>query len=196
MRTPVRQLVRPVIRRFPRYGLCIGPFAIFLIFLAGTQAGESPFFQDRSATAGIGFRLENHPTDQKYLIETMTGGCAFLDYDQDGLLDIFLVNGAAIVAEPGKPPHFDKSDPKYWNRLYRNLGGGRFEDVTEKAGVRGKGYGIGVAVGDYDNDGYPDLYVTNYGHNELYHNERNGTFRDVTAQAGVAGGGFSASAAF
>jgi len=190
---------RPAVPGFPKYIVRISLFFLLVIFLgllAGTRAGESPFFQDRSAIAGINFRLENHPTGTKYLIETMTGGCAFLDYDHDGLLDIFLVNGADIVSEPGKPPRFDKSDPKYWNRLYRNLGGGRFEDVTERAGVRGGGYGIGVAVGDYDNDGYPDLYVTNYGHNELYHNERNGTFRDVTAQAGVAGGGFSASAAF
>ena len=131
-----------------------------------------------------------------FLIETMTGGCAFLDYDGDGLLDVFLVNGAAIRLEPSKPPRIDKSEPRYWNRLYRNLGGGRFEDVTEKAGVKGKGFGLGVAVGDYDNDGFPDLYITNYGQNELLHNERNGTFRDVTPQAGVAGAGFSTSAAF
>ena len=85
-----------------------------------------------------------------------------MDYDGDGLLDIFLVNGARILTEPGKTPHFDKSDPKFWNRLYRNLGGGKFQDVTEKAGVRGKGFGLGVAVGDFDNDGFPDLYVTNY----------------------------------
>src|SRR3989442_480646 len=112
------------------------------------------FFQDRSRLSGIDFRLENSPTSEKYLIETMTGGCAFFDYDGDGLLDVFLVNGAAISVEEGRL-RIDKSDPRYWNRLYRNLGGGRFQDVTEKAGVRGKGYGMGCAVGDYDNDSFP-----------------------------------------
>ena len=85
----------------------------------------------------------------------------------------------------GKSP--DKSDPVYWNRLYRNQGDGTFDDVTERSGLQGKGYGMGVAVGDYDNDGRPDLYITNFGQNELYHNEGNGTFKDVTASAGVQG---------
>jgi hypothetical protein len=149
MSISMRTRVRPVVPGFPKYIVRISLFFLLVAFLgllAGIRAGESPFFRDHSTIAGISFRLENHPTDTKYLIETMTGGCAFLDYDRDGLLDIFLVNGADIVSEPGKPPRFDKSDPKYWNRLYRNLGGGRFEDVTERAGVRGKGYGIGVAV--------------------------------------------------
>ena len=126
----------------------------------------------------------------------MTGGCAFFDYDADGLLDIFLVNGAALREVTDDHPKIDKSKPQFWNRLYRNIGEGRFEDVTAKARVQGTGYGLGVAVGDYDNDGYPDLYVTNYGRNELYHNERDGTFREVTDKAGVTGGGFSSSAAF
>jgi hypothetical protein len=166
------------------------------IEVARLASNEEVFFRDRRAESGIDFRLEHSPTDQKFLIETMTGGCAFLDYDGDGLLDVFLVNGAAIGLEPGKPPRIDKSEPRYWNRLYRNLGGGRFEDVTERAGVRGKGFGLGVAVGDYDNDGFPDLYITNYEQNQLLHNEGNGTFKDVTMPARVAGGGFSTSAAF
>ena len=120
----------------------------------------------------------------------MTGGCAFLDYDADGLLDIFLVNGAALREEADDQPRVDKSKAQYWNRLYRNVGKGRFEDVTAKARVQGKGYGLGVAVGDYDNDGYPDLYVTNYGRNELYHNEGDGTFREVTDKVRVSGGSF------
>ena len=164
--------------------------------VANLASSEEVFFRDRRTESGIDFRLQHSPTDQKFLIETMTGGCAFLDYDGDGLPDVFLVNGADIRLEPGKPPRIDKSEPRYWNRLYRNLGGGRFEDVTEKAGVRGKGFGLGVAVGDYDNDGLPDLYITNYGQNELLHNEGNGTFRDVTLASGVVGGGFSTSAAF
>jgi hypothetical protein len=158
--------------------------------------GDTSVFRELGPASGIGFHLENSPSPEHFLIETMTGGVALLDYDGDGLLDIFLVNGAAIRQEPGKPPRFDKSDPKYWNRLYRNLGNLKFQDVTLTAGVRGGGYGLGVTVGDYDNDGYPDLYVTNFGRNELYHNERNGTFREVRGDAGVAGGGFSTSAAF
>jgi hypothetical protein len=175
--------------------LCI--LGLGAIAIRGGDAPKSKSsFRELGPSSGIAFRLENSPTPERNLVETITGGVALLDYDGDGLLDIFLVNGAAIRTEPGEPPRFDKSDPKFWNRLYRNLGGGKFEDVTEKAGLRGKGYGLGVAVGDFDNDGFPDLYVTNYGANELYHNERNGTFREVTATAGVAGSGFSTSAAF
>jgi hypothetical protein len=177
--------------------LLAGAFAsLCSLEVARLASSEESFFRDRRTESEIDFRLEHSPTDQMFLIETMAGGCAFLDYDGDGLLDIFLVNGAAIRLEAGAPPRIDKSEPRYWNRLYRNLGGGRFEDVTERAGVRGKGFGLGVAVGDYDNDGFPDLYITNYGQNQLLHNEGNGTFRDVTSAAGVAGSGFSTSAAF
>src|SRR5580704_3905077 len=95
-----------------------------------------------------------------------------------------------------QPERIDKRDPKYWNRLYRNNGDGTFTDVTEKAGIQGSGYGMGVAVADFDNDGYEDLYVTNVGENILYHNNGDGTFTDVTAAAGVAAGGWSAGAAF
>ncbi len=112
--------------------------------------------------AGINFRHENSPTANKYLLETMGGGVAVFDFDNDGDLDIFFTNGARIdePMSPGATP--DKSDRKYWNRLYRNDGNWKFTDVTEKAGLSGigTGYGMGVAVGDYDNDGYQDLYVT------------------------------------
>ncbi len=126
----------------------------------------------------------------------MVGGVAMIDYDGDGRQDLYFVNGAAL-ADPmpaGRQP--DKSDARFWNRLYHNNGDGTFTDVTQKAGVRGHSYGMGAAVGDYDNDGRPDLYVTNYGRNILYHNNGDGTFTDVTAKAGVAGGGWSASACF
>ena len=126
----------------------------------------------------------------------MVGGVAMLDYNKDGHLDLFFVNGAAL-ADPmtaGQQP--DKRDPRFWNRLYRNNGDGTFTDVTESAGVRGHSYGMGVAVADYDNDGWPDLYVTNVGRNILYHNNGDGTFTDVTEKAGVAGGGWSTGAAF
>src|SRR5713226_9922933 len=148
---------------------------------------------------GIDFTLRNSPTQQKYLIETMPGGVALLDYNNDGLLDIFFVNGGHISNPTQSPENFDRHDPSYWNRLYRQNGDGTFTDVTEQAGLANAGdgnYGMGVAVGDYDNDGFPDLYVTSYGKNVLYHNNGDGTFTDVTVKAGVAGGGWSVSAGF
>jgi hypothetical protein len=157
-----------------------------------------PILNVKQAT-GIDFKLENSPTARKYLIETMPGGVALLDYNNDGLLDIFLVNGGRITNPMQVPENFDRHDPKYWNRLYRQNKDGSFTDVTERAGLNNAGdgnYGMGVAVGDYDNDGYPDLYVTSYGKNILYHNNGDGTFTDVTAKAGVAGGGWSVSAGF
>ncbi|MBV8831585.1 MAG: CRTAC1 family protein [Acidobacteriaceae bacterium] len=129
----------------------------------------------------------------------MGGGVALLDYNNDGLLDIFFVNGGHLSDPMTTPERFDRAKPPYWNRLYRQNRDGSFTDVTAKAGLSHAGeanYGMGAAVADYDNDGYPDLYVTSYGHNILYHNNGNGTFTDVTAKAGVAGGGWSASAGF
>lgn len=155
------------------------PCAVFLAVAAGT----------------VPFRNQSSPTGEKYLIETMTGGVALLDYDGDGRLDIFLVNGAALQDPMPKGARPDKSDPRFWNRLYRNTPAG-FIDVTERAGVRGHSYGMGAAVGDYDNDGRPDLYVTNFGENNLYRNLGDGRFEDVTANAGVKGGGWSTAAAF
>ncbi len=155
-----------------------------------------PMFEDVTARSGVAFRLLSSRTPQKYLIETMPGGVAMLDYDKDGREDLFFVNGAALKSPMPPGAAADKSDPKYWNRLYHNNGDGTFTDVTERAGVRGDSYGMGVAVGDYDNDGYPDLYVTNFGQNILYHNNGDGTFTDVTAKAGVGAGGWSSSALF
>lgn len=136
-------------------------------------------------TPGLDFVHRNSATSQKYLIETMGGGVALLDYNNDGLLDLFFVNGAALhdPMEPGAKP--DKSDPRYWNRLFRNNGNGTFTDVTLPAGLRGDGYGMGVAVGDFNNDGWQDLFVTNLGRNALYRNNGDGTFTDVTREAGV-----------
>ena len=148
---------------------------------------------------GLDFVHQNSPTPDKYLIATMGGGVALLDYNNDGLLDIFLVNSGKLTSPMHTPESFDRNNPKYWNRLYRQNADGSFTDVTEAAGLARAGdgnYGMGVAVGDFDNDGFPDLYVTNYGKNILYHNNGNGTFTDVTEKAGVAGGGWSASAGF
>ena len=164
--------------------------------IAGLAAGAGSILEVR-LPKGVDFTLQNSATPQKYLIETMPGGVALLDYNNDGLLDVFFVNGGRV--DPRHPDDFDRHDPRYWNRLYRQNKDGSFTDVTEQAGLANAGdgnYGMGVAVGDYDNDGYPDLYVTSYGKNILYHNNGDGTFTDVTAKAGVAGGGWSVSAGF
>jgi enediyne biosynthesis protein E4 len=148
---------------------------------------------------GLDFKHVNSPTAQKYLIETMGGGVALLDYNNDGLLDIFLVNSGQLTNPMRLPETFDRRDPRNWNRLYRQNQDGSFTDVTKEAGLANAGdtnYGMGVAVGDYDNNGFPDMYVTNYGKNILYHNNGDGTFTDVTAKAGVAAGGWSCSAGF
>jgi len=153
-------------------------------------------FVDVTKKVGVDFRHQASPTSRKYLLETMGSGVAVFDYDNDGRLDIFLGNGAPISdpTAPGTIP--EKNDSKYWNRLYHQRPDGTFEDVTEKAGVAGHWYATGVAVGDYDNDGYEDLFVAGYGHNSLYHNNGNGTFTEVTKPAGVGGDGWSTSAAW
>src|SRR5688500_15473468 len=174
---------------------------VSLLLLAIGSAALTPDVQfiDATKAAGITFTHANSATPSKYLVETMGGGVALFDYDNDGRLDVFFTNGAKIedtMPRNGRP---DKSDPAYWNRLYHQRADGTFEDVTEKAGVNGRAqnhYGMGAAVGDYDNDGFDDLYVTNYGVNTLYRNNGDGTFADVTARAGVAAGGWSASAGF
>jgi hypothetical protein len=121
---------------------------------------------------------------------------ALFDYDNDGRLDVFFVNGAGLSDPTSKGTIPQKSGPADWNRLYHQKKDGTFEDVTERAGLQGVGYGMGAAVADYDNDGYEDLYVTAYGGNKLYHNNGDGTFTDVTAKAGVGGSGWSTSAAW
>ena len=126
----------------------------------------------------------------------MGSGVALLDFDRDGLLDIYLVNGAALGDPMPGAAQPKKSDPLYWNRLLRNRGNWRFEDVTEQAGVAGSGYGMGVTVGDYDNDGAPDIFITNFGPDTLLRNRGDGTFEDVSRNAGVRGAGWSSGAAF
>ena len=155
-----------------------------------------PKFVDISESCGLDFQYLASHTSRKYLIETMGSGVALFDYDNDGRLDIFLVNGAPIADPAGKGSIPQKEGPPYWNRLYHQKPDGTFEDVTQRAGLQGSGYGMGVAVGDYDNDGYQDLYVTAYRGNKLYHNNGDGTFTDVTEKAGVGGSGWSTSAAW
>jgi hypothetical protein len=164
------------------------------LLAAGPRAHRG--FENIAPRAGVPFRHQASKTSQKYLPETMGAGVAMFDYNNDGLLDLFFVNGAALKDPMPPEAKPDKSDSRYWNRLYRNNGDGTFTDVTERAGLRGEGYGMGVAVGDFNNDGWPDLYVTNFGRNILYRNNGDGTFTDVTEAAGVAGSGWSVSACF
>ena len=153
-------------------------------------------FTDVTSIANINFEYVASHTSKKYLIETMGSGVALFDFDNDGRLDVFVVNGAPLSDPTPTGTIPEKAGPRYWNRLYHQKIDGTFEDVTEKSGLQGVGYGMGVAVGDYDNDGLEDLYVTAYGGNKLYHNNGNGMFTDVTVQAGVAGSGWSTSAAW
>jgi len=168
---------------------------------AGTaQSATSPSdvakYIDVTSALNINFEYVASHTSRKYLIETMGSGVALFDYDNDGRLDIFVVNGAPLSDPTPKGTIPKKAGPKDWNRLFHQKKDGTFEDVTEKAGLHGVGYGMGVAVGDYDNDGFEDLYVTAYGGNKLYHNNGDGTFTDATERAGVAGSGWSTSAAW
>ncbi|MCU1273353.1 MAG: ASPIC/UnbV domain protein, partial [Bryobacterales bacterium] len=162
------------------------PLAIIPLFLAcvllqlsKSAAPVPPIrFRNVAAGSGIDFTLENSPTAEKQIIEAMPGGVAVFDYDGDGLPDIFFANGADV-------PSLEKNAPKYRNRLFRNLGGMKFKDVTEEAGLGGAGYSIGAAAADFDNDGHIDLFVAGVRSNHLYRNLGNGRFEDVTARAGI-----------
>ena len=187
-----------------RFFFCItllGCLLALLAFQNSPKASEQSKivpgkFTDVTSSLGVRFQHIASHTSKKYLIETMGSGVALFDYDNDGRLDIFLVNGAPLTDPTPKGTIPQKTGPKYWNRLFHQKPDGTFEDVTQKAGLQGVGYGMGVAVGDYDNDGFEDLYVTAYGGNKLYHNNGDGTFTDVTEKAGVAASGWSTSAAW
>src|SRR5947209_4044078 len=168
--------------------LCLGVCVASLYGLAArlTRPANEPStirFEEISQRAGVKFVTSGSPTSQKNQPETMVGGVALLDYDGNGYLDIYVVSGAAI-------PSLEKEGPQFKNRLFHNNGDGTFTDVTDNAGVGGAGFGMGVAVGDYDNDEWPDIYVVNVTGNQLFHNNGNGTFTDVTRKAGVSGGLF------
>ena len=174
--TAASLLFPPSIRRLP------SPFLLPALAQASPavptpdKPHESPI---QFAYQPIDFKLDSCETPVRHAPETMAGGVAVFDYNNDGKLDIFFTNGADIDT-------LRKSSPKYSNRLFENDGKGHFTDVTAKAGLAGTGFDVGVAVGDYDNDGYEDVFVGGVHHNTLYHNNGNGTFTDVTAKAGLA----------
>jgi hypothetical protein len=148
------------------------------LIAAQPQASPGILFENVSAASGLTFVLDQHPTPEKNMVETMAGGLAVFDYDGDGRPDIFFTNGAPI-------PALRKESPGDWNRLFRNVGGLRFTDVTGAAGVQGVGYATGAAAADYDNDGHIDLFVAGVQRNQLLRNTGEGHFEDVTAKAGI-----------
>ena len=155
--------------------------AVLSLCLLSAARGEGPILlRDVTGQTGITFRHDDGSSGRRYIVEYVASGLATLDYDGDGLTDIYFLTGGSLPgAKHAAPPT---------NRLYRNLGHFRFADVTEKAGVGYAGQSLGVCAGDYDNDGFPDIYVSNFGPNVLYHNRGDGTFADVTEKAGVGRG--------
>jgi enediyne biosynthesis protein E4 len=174
-------------RGFLRFGMAVGAARALHIPLEAFAAAETPLFSEvLPAASGIDWTHENAMSPSRFLPEALGPGCAFLDFDNDGWMDIFLVNsGPSDFWTPPKPVR---------NALYKNNRDGTFTDVTAKGGVSGAYFGMGVAVGDYDNDGWPDIFVTAYGKCILYKNNHDGTFTDVTANAGLATPGFTTSA--
>lgn len=156
---------------------------------SGAAENGKIYFEDMTPASGIDFVLENSASPQKHQIETMPGGVAVFDFDNDGLPDIFFANGAG-------QPSLKKTAPRFYDRLYRNKGNWKFEDVTEKAGLAGAGYAMGAAAGDYDNDGNRDLLVFGVNFVTLYHNRGDGTFENVTKKAGLESTDWSVSAAW
>jgi enediyne biosynthesis protein E4 len=149
--------------------------------VARTPQSVSPIrFRDVASSAKLDFTLRNGATPRKYQVETMTGGVAVIDFDNDGWPDIYFINGAEL-------PSMKKTSPRYWNRLYRNGGKAGFIDMTETAGVAGEGYSMGAAIGDYDNDGDQDIFVAGVNRNTLFRNDGKGRFDDVTERAGLTG---------
>jgi enediyne biosynthesis protein E4 len=180
------------LRRVKAAGLLFLAVVAVIAGLRSSRAEEtaSPIrFRPVQPPGGFDFRLENSATARKHLPETMAGGIAAFDFDSDGLTDVFFANGAAM-------PSLVKDSPRYWNRLFRNLGGMRFQDVTAEAGVKGEGYSMAAAAADFDNDGREDLFVAGVRRNTLYRNRGDGTFEDVTQKAGIASGEWSIGAAW
>jgi tetratricopeptide (TPR) repeat protein len=176
----------PQVRRRPSAGVGVGPVASS----AGAEPPETsgPRFEDVADRSGLRYAYDCGAKGDLFIGDTMGGGVGLFDYDGDGWLDVYFVNGCRLS--------FDEADPPHPNRLFRNRRDGTFEDVTETAGVAGHGYGMGCAAGDYDGDGHTDLFVTGLGRTVLYHNRGDGTFEDVTGRAGVASRRWTTAAGF
>jgi enediyne biosynthesis protein E4 len=168
--------------------MCLLSLLLLVPAFFAFQENESVQFVNVAERAGVSFKHENGASPEKFMPETMAGGALIFDYNNDGLPDLFFVNGGSFV---------DKGVAAgARHRLYRNIGEGKFADVTESSGIGISGFGMGACSADYDNDGWVDLYVTAFGSNRLYHNTGKGTFTDVTPSAGVAAGLWSTSCAF
>ncbi len=168
----------------PPFILHPASFILLFPFILSLASDSRVQFVDIASQAGITFKHENGASSEKLMPETFGSGVGWIDYDNDGWIDLVFPNGADLA----------HSKPSPGNALFRNLGNGKFANVTAKAGVAGRGlFATGVAVGDYDNDGFQDLFVTGYGGTQLFHNNGNGTFTDMTEKAGVAAGGWSSS---
>src|SRR3990170_1679687 len=159
-----------------------GPAGVGMVQDAAlAQARAGVRLRDVAAAAGLQFVHQHSPTPEKHFVESAPGGLAVFDYNGDGRPDIFFTNGA-------QTPSLEKTSDIYANRLFRNDGGMRFTDVTDAAGVRGAGYAMGAAAGDYDNDGHVDLFVAGVRRNQLLRNRGDGRFEDVTGKAGIGSG--------
>ena len=180
-------LMRSIPRSVATPRIAIAVVSALAASIVVTTAAPTLLFRDVTADASITFQHHAAP-EKKYIVESMSGGVALLDFDNDGLVDIYLVD--SLTVETKDKPSAARS------ALYRNLGHGKFEDVTEKAGVAHPGWGMGVCTADVDGDGWEDIYVTTIGRNRLYRNNHNGTFSDIAEQAGVGGGGWSAGCGF
>ena len=172
-----------IIRGFLAAFLLMVASALVVVAHPKTQSGDTPKASAsdspiRFTFQAIDFKLDSNESPEHHAPETMAGGVAVFDYNNDGRLDIFFTNGADLKT-------LKKDSPKYYNRLFENDGKGHFTDVSEKAGLKGTGYDTGVAIADYDNDGYEDIFVAGVYRNTLYHNNGDGTFTDVTAKAGL-----------
>ena len=168
-------------------------YYVVIFFILHAAAFAEVQFVDATAAAGISFQHVDGRTGEKYLIETLGSGALFFDFDVDGALDLYIVNAThipPIVDEKHSHGHLPE------NKLYQNNGDGTFIDITQQAGVGDTGYGVGCASADIDNDGYPEIYITNYGYNRLYHNNGDGTFTDITQKAGVGDERWGTSCAF
>lgn len=186
----IKQMFRNLAAAAMLSGLCLGLWLVPSALPQSTPDAAVPIrFENRTARSGVSFVLDNNVSDERRYVESVPGGMAAFDFDGDGRLDLFFTNGAEM-------PMGVKSSEKFHNRLFRNLGDFRFEDVTAKAGLAGEGFSFGAAAGDFDNDGHVDLFVAGYRANRLYRNRGDGTFEDVTAKAGIPSDRWGVAAAF